>query len=255
MNVVRYIICALCLLFVSLSITFPKDNVCETSLFNPSINKINLQDYSQRFQENQLVLIRDVFKSEFFAQLKEHIMNNLNSSVMKRNTTFESIRKAITVKASDMESFYIVRDIYYSKHFKLFLRNVTGMELENVSCNDEASMNLLVYNKPNDFISWHTDPNHYIGNRLTILISIINQNEKDDLSTSELQYMQNGELKSIKMPPNSMLIFNGSDIKHRATSIGDGDTRIVLSFTYCDICQETLFGSMLKSLKEIILGY
>ena len=121
-------------------------------------------------------------------------------------------------------------------------------------------MNILIYDKPGDFISWHFDPNHYIGMRLTILISIVNKGKGKDsssLSSSFLQYKLRGsnEIHSIQMKPNSILIFDGSQIEHKATGIDEHERRIVLSFTYCDICRETVLGNFVKRCKEMIMGY
>jgi len=35
-----------------------------------------------------------------------------------------------------------------------------------------------------------------------------------------------------------LLIFKGSEIPHKSTEIGIGEKRILLSMTFCDICQE-----------------
>ena len=40
------------------------------------------------------------------------------------------------------------------------------------------------------------------------------------------------------MMPNSLLIFKGSDIMHKSTAIKKNEKRVLLSMTYCDICQE-----------------
>lgn len=253
-----YLYVGLILLSICLTVSFPKDNTCYVSEFQPPTNiaSQDLQILKKEFESNNIVLINNVFENTYFQTLREGILNSLNDTVMKRNKTFEGLRKAITVKASNLEKNVIVKELYYSSAFMNIIKGITNMHLENVSCKDEASMNLLVYNRPNDFISWHRDPNHYVGRRLTVLLSLVNENNlTKELSMSELQYMQNGESKSIKMPPNSMLIFDGSKINHRATSIGKGDTRIVLSFTYCDVCKESIYGRFLKIIKETVLGY
>lgn len=249
-----YVLLIIIILFSS---SFPKNNSCYTSSLQPIFNtQLDIPSYQQQFQNDNIVLINDVFSNDFFKTIQDHILQNLSSDTMKRNDNFTSIRKAITVNSTDLMKINIIKNLYYSPFFINFLKDVTNLQLQNVSCNDQANANLLVYNQPNDFITWHLDPNHYIGNRLTILISIVNKNKNtNDLSMSQLQYIKNGEKISIKMPENSILIFNGSKIYHQATGIGPDDNRIVLSFTYCDTCRESLSGHIFKYFKEMILGY
>lgn len=254
-----FVVVVVVALVICSSVSFSKNNVCVESTLQSTFESQSLRALAneKEFKEHNIVFIKDVFDQAYFRVLKDGVLGHLNKGTMKRNNAFTSVRRAMTVKASDLRDEKNARDLYYSKFFIKDLRRMTGLPLENVSCNDEASMNVLVYNKPNDFISWHHDPNHYKGRRLTVLISLVNENarEPDKLSESELQYILDGKQHSIKMPPNSMLVFDGSKIKHRATSIGEGDTRIVLSFTYCDVCREGLMGYMFKKIKELVLGY
>lgn len=242
------------LVFVCTSVSFSKNNVCVQSTVPIKLNELVPRT---EFKERNIVFMKGVFDKAYFEELKGGVLGHLNKRTMKRNNAFTSVRRAMTVKASDLRTEENTRNLYYSKEFIKILSGITGLPLENVSCNDEASMNVLVYNQPDDFISWHHDPNHYKGRRLNVLISLVNENasEAGNLSESELQYIVDGKQYSIKMPPNSMLVFDGSKIKHRATSIGEGDTRIVLSFTYCDVCREGLMGYAFKKIKELVLGY
>lgn len=254
----KYILISILILII-LSSSFPKNNSCHISTYKPHFNpQLDLTNYQKQFEKDNIVLINNIFTKDFFSTLQYQILQKLynDNDIMKRNNIFHTIRKAITVKASDLMKNDIIKNLYYSTHFIQLLSTISNLPLQNVSCNDEASANLLVYNQPDDFITWHTDPNHYVGKRLTILISILNTNKTStDLSMSELQYIKNGEKISIKMPENSILIFNGSEIYHQATPIATGDNRIVLSFTYCDTCKESLSGYLFKSFKEMILGY
>lgn len=231
--------------------SFKKNNKCKISYYNPHIIVDDVDFYSKKFKNDDIVFIKNIFDLQCFNILKSDVMNNIYKA--KRND-LQYLRKASTVKATDITKE--VANLYYSIYFLDFLKKITGLNsLENVNCDDESSMNIFVYDKPEDFITWHKDPNHYIGNRLTVLINIVNTNNDGDLSDSELQYMIKGKEYSIKMPPNSIVIFQGSKINHRATSIGEDGKRIILSFTYCDICKESLYGCLSKNIKNKVLGY
>jgi hypothetical protein len=241
------------------NITFRKNNTnCYTiqSPISPQFSQnLHFDVYSKQFRDNNLVHIKDVFREEYFHILQNEIATILRSKSTHRNHLFSGIRKAETLTASDLMSSKIIADLYYSSLFIDFLKKIALLNLETVNCDDQSSMNLLVYNKPDDFIAWHHDPNHYTGKRLTILISIVNTNSSGTaLSSSQLEYKDTrGEIHSIQMAANSILVFNGSLVEHRATGISDGDSRIVLSFTYCDECRETFFGNLWKRLKETVL--
>jgi len=57
------------------------------------------------------------------------------------------------------------------------------------------------------------------------------------------------------MKPNSILIFDGTKILHKATGISDNEERIVLAFTFCDICTISSHKRLYRKLKELILNY
>jgi len=48
----------------------------------------------------------------------------------------------------------------------------------------------------------------------------------------------NGKEHTLKMKPNTLVIFKGSEILHKSTSIGENEKRILLSMVFCDVCQE-----------------
>ncbi|NBP00500.1 MAG: hypothetical protein EBU90_10330 [Proteobacteria bacterium] len=204
------------------------------------------------FNEKKLVYIENIFDDQFFQRLQGYI----RSAQPSRTDTFQFARKAGTVKASNMPDQ--VAKLYYSRAFISFLSHVTGITLQNVNCDDESSMNLLVYDEPGDFINWHRDPNHYMGQRITVLICITNTNSvTGELSSAELYYKEpnSNDVSTLKMKPNSILVFDGSSIEHMATGISENDERVLLSFTYCDTCKPSLSGKVIEFFKQLVLGY
>jgi hypothetical protein len=237
-----------------MNMTYKKNNDC-TNLNNLPIHikDKNWTPFINQFNENRLVLIENFFEKHFFDNLQQNILQIQESN--RTNNLFKSIRRGSTIPSNSVTEF--IKNIYYNKIFIQFLSKITNLSLENVNCDDNSNMNILVYEKPGDFITWHFDPNHYVGNRLTILISIINEASSGTLSSSLLQYKIKGsdQIHSIQMKPNSILIFDGSSVEHRATPIKSNERRIVLSFTYCNICKETIIGKFIKQCKEIVMDY
>ncbi|NDC95894.1 hypothetical protein EB118_17625 [bacterium] len=249
-----YFVILLLLLCCLGSVSLPKQNDCKGPNIQVAFNNVDISFHASQYKENNITLIENAFSSSLFEMLKKEALSTIQDGE-SRNDAFKSIRKAGTVNAQALEQSATVKGLYTSPQFLSLLRNITNLDLERVNCNDNASMNLLVYEKPGDFIAWHTDPNHYSGNRITVLISLINESSNNTLSSSFLQYRLGHEMHSIQMKPNSILIFNGSKILHQATGISNNEKRVQLSFTYCDICKETIFGKTIKWAKETVLGY
>ena len=57
------------------------------------------------------------------------------------------------------------------------------------------------------------------------------------------------------MKPNTLVIFKGSEIKHKSTSIGKDEKRILLSMVFCDICQEkkNIINYTYEKIKNMII--
>lgn len=241
--------------------SFPKSNtgcvyttdVADVAIRDPFHFPVSV--LAEEYHLNNIVLIEDIFTPEYFEDLKKQVLGQLVHN--SRNETFTGIRKAGTINSSTLSTNLMVHSLYTSPKFINLLKGITGLDLQRVNCDDKSSMNLLVYEKAGDFISWHKDPNHYMGNRITVLVSIVNESCSDtsQLSESLLQYKLNGSVVSIKMKPNSLLLFNGSEVDHRATGIGPNERRIQLSFTYCDVCRESFLGKPVRWFKETVLGY
>jgi hypothetical protein len=99
---------------------------------------------------------------------------------------------------------------------------------------DESSLSILVYDRPGDHIGWHYDHNFYRGRHFTVLLPIENWGRgADGLSAARLMARLHGRDAVVLTPPNTLVVFEGARMLHRATPIDDGERRVVLSMTYC----------------------
>ena len=260
---VIYILILLFILVGILNIELPtKPSVCNSilptlptiKLDNNFYNKINL--YSTQFNKNNLVYIPNLFDASYFNTLQNKARTLLTQSNIKSSNHI--FRKGSILSKDDIKNSFV--NTLYSEMLPV-INKIVQQKIGPIKCanfDDKSSYNILLYDKPNDFIQWHNDPNHYIGDRITVLISIDNTNHnQSDLSSAQLDYYleNNKTMQSLKMKPNSILIFNGTKIMHRATSIKNNEKRCLISFTYCTKCRETLGGSITKNIKEFVLGY
>lgn len=245
MNLVIIIIIVSCILLAPLRKEPGMELTGGADVFNDHISFLT---YSAQFKSDKIVLIHNALAQPIF----DALLADARAATPVRSE-FEHIRKASAVKSSDLGGTSIAK-LYASSSFVRGLQTITGISLHPSEGNDESRINLLVYDRPGDFINWHHDPNHYMGNRITVLINLVNRSHTG-LSSSVLRYKTHGQTKSLQMPPNSLLVFDGTQVEHMATGIETDQQRVLVSFTYCDVCRPIPLRLFVKKIKDTILGY
>jgi hypothetical protein len=203
-------------------------------LHNKHVNFIN-ENVKIR-KENGLIVADNFLMHNYYMFLKQQFDNK----------NFES--KDVIVRKAGGKNFFNLHEsseytglleLFYSNELLEFLTDVLHKPINRPPLADENACSLLIYSKDGDHIDWHYDYSNYYGDRYVVLLTLVNENSAgNDLSENEFQYMHNNEMHSIKMKPNSLAIFKGSEVKHRGTSIGKNEKRILLSMIFCDVCQE-----------------
>src|SRR5262245_50174601 len=123
---------------------------------------------------------------------------------------------------------------YHDRAVQAWISAVTGGTVETTPVQDQSSLSVLCYKDAGDHIQWHYDHNFYRGRHFTVLLSLVNRSAAGGLSRSRLErQFPNGTVRSIAMPENTLVIFEGARVRHRATPTEAGDLRVVLSMTYC----------------------
>jgi len=187
-------------------------------------------------KENDIIIIDNFLNKDYFSLL---------------NTQFENKRfiskDALLRKASgydffnlhDSNEFKGFIELYYSNEILDSLSNILNKRIQRTPLNDPNACSLLLYSNKGDYIDWHLDHSMYYGDRYVVLLTLVNENkDKTQLSENEFQYIHNNVTNKLKMKPNTLVIFKGSEIMHKSTAINDGEKRILLSMVFCDICQE-----------------
>lgn len=216
--------------------------------YNPMINKELKIKY-----ENNIIMIEDFLNIDYYNFLK----NQFNGKTYKPINSL--LRKASGYdffSLHDSNEYFGFLELYYSNELLDVVSDVLKKPVQRTSLGDENSCSLLIYSKKGDYINWHKDHSKYNGDRYVVLLTIINENsDKSDLSQNEFHYMFNGNEYKIKMKPNSLVIFKGSEIMHKSTSINENEMRILLSMTMCDVCEEkkNLMYFIYEKIKRMIL--
>ena len=179
--------------------------------------------------------------------------------------TYESkdfiLRKATGInlfKLHQQQQIYPgILELFYSDDLIKSLSSVTNKPIQRVSLSDPNACSLLIYTNKGDHIDWHYDYSNYYGDRFVVLLTVVNENSsKNGLSENIFKYIYNGKVHELQMKENSIVIFKGSDINHKATSIGENERRILLSMVFCDIChekQKNAFSVFYEKIKNSIL--
>lgn len=204
---------------------------------------------------NNIIVIDNFLSNDYFMFLNSQF----------NGKKFKS-KDVLLRKASGIDFFNLHNNSEYTGFLELFYSNeilntltdTLKKPIQRPPLNDANACSLLIYSNKGDHIDWHLDYSNYNGDRFVVLLTLVNENKtKDGLSENEFQYIYNsgranamnesnktGEKESdkntytLKMKPNTLVIFKGSEIKHKSTAIGDGEKRILLSMVFCDICQE-----------------
>jgi 2OG-Fe(II) oxygenase superfamily len=137
-----------------------------------------------------------------------------------------------------IESAPAIVGLYHSEGFSNLISRVTGVAVQPTPINDQSSLSLLFYDRPGDHIGWHYDHNFYRGRHFTVLLMLINTGHAaGELSHGELIARVGGQDApreiAVRARPNTLVVFEGAQVRHKATPVEADELRLVLSMTYC----------------------
>jgi hypothetical protein len=187
---------------------------------------------------NNIIVTENFLNTDFFNYLKSNF-NDKNINYNSKNVIFRKGAGYNFFNLHKSNEYNGLLELYYSIEIINFLTNTLKKPIQRTTLSDENSCSLLIYTKKGDYIDWHKDFSNYYGDRYVSLLTLVNENEiTGELSENEFYYIYNGKEYKLKMKPNTFVIFKGSEIFHKSTAINNNEKRILLSMTFCDICQE-----------------
>jgi hypothetical protein len=141
--------------------------------------------------------------------------------------------------------------VYHSPALRAWVSQVVGVAVQPTADHDQSSCSLLYYNEAGDHIHWHFDHNFYRGRHFTVLIALVNRNAAGGLSTGELQRKNAaGVVEPFATCANSIVVFEGKNVLHRASPVGEGDERIMLSMTFTTNPAISWVWEMVRRIKD-----
>lgn len=206
-------------------------------------SKEQLPDFSKR-----LATIPHFLPEEEFNALKAEVQ----SLIGVERTYLPTHKKGGTISYSTLrEVAPKAIELYNSPEYQQILSDIVGVKLVPTPLKDESSLSVLVYSKTGDHIGWHYDHNFYNGLHFTAMIAIENKgNNADGLSSARLMTRGKQGDTVIPTPPNTFVIFEGAKILHQASKIGESETRIMLSMTYCTNPKNSLVKEWARRIKD-----
>jgi hypothetical protein len=140
---------------------------------------------------------------------------------------------------------------YHSPQVQAWVGAIVGQRIHPTRDQDQSSLSLLCYNEAGDHINWHFDHNFYRGRHFTVLLSLVNQGASGGVSQSRLQHKTaTGVVLDCDTSANSLVVFEGAKVLHRATPVAAGDLRVMLSMTYCSDPRIHWFKEFIRRVKD-----
>lgn len=123
--------------------------------------------------------------------------------------------------------------LYQDAGLTAWLEALCGERLLPSPESDPHGYALYYYTEPGDHIGYHYDTSYYRGKRFTVLLGIV------DDSSCKLEYELHRKSKThatiadaITLKPGTLVFFNGDEVYHRITPLGEGEQRIALTLEY-----------------------
>ncbi len=151
----------------------------------------------------------------------------------------------------DPDSMPATWSLYFSPFLHYLLSKTLSCRVHPVPMGHPLGCCLLYSTRPGDFIGEHRDVNHYRGRTFTALLTLHNRDAQDRCCSSNRNCMrlQDGEVCMDTME-NSLLCFEGDDIRHRTVRLGDAERRVVLSMVFTTDSTQSLWQHICMRIKD-----
>jgi hypothetical protein len=197
---------------------------------------------------NRIVAIPDFLDSGELANLQREV-EALRSA---ERSYVPSHKKGATIAYETLiEHAPAVTALYHSDGMAACISRITGVAVRPTLLHDQNSLSILIYERPGDHIGWHYDHNFYRGRHFTVLLPVVNSgNAADGLSHARLRAMIGHAEAELQTPPNTLIVFEGARVLHKATPLANGERRVLISMTYCADAHSNFAQAVARRFKD-----
>ena len=127
----------------------------------------------------------------------------------------------------------VIANLYRSPTLIEWLGQLAGERLHMSPDYDPHAYALYFYTRAGDHIGWHYDTSYYAGRRYTLLLGVVEESScRLDYQLHTRNRGRNAVSGSVQIPPGGLVFFDGDALRHRITPLGEGETRVSLTFEY-----------------------
>lgn len=211
--------------------------------------EVNRSELAQSFQRESIVRLDGFLQPDCLALLRreaESSIPHMTPSYIPthkkgRTLSYEKIHRHAPACLS----------FYHSPHVRDWISGVVGLPLFPTPDGDQSSLSVLCYHEAGDHINWHYDHNFYRGRHFTVLLSLVNQSATGGPSQSTLMRKgPDGQEQRFDTSPNTLVIFEGARVLHKASPTAEGDLRLMLSMTYCADPRTNVLKEFARRIKD-----
>ena len=192
----------------------------------------NIQSRRGRFQADKqhYFVLHDILPEKDFQHIRKLLLNN--KTLFLRNDS--SVRQGSSMGGHELRKSPLskIADIIDSSEFLEKVQSKTGIaNLQFVPEADTNRLSLLYYKDEGDGIDWHVDGTIYLGDRWAGILTIV-----EDIKESEakLELKPNGKPATfpVEKMENTLVLFQGDQVQHRARPMLMDEQRIVVSLLF-----------------------
>ena len=183
-----------------------------------------------RADKQHYFVLHDILPEKDFQHIRELLLKN--KTLFLRNDS--SVRQGSSMGGHELRKSPLskIADIIDSSEFLEKVQSKTGIaNLQFVPEVDTNRLSLLYYKDEGDGIDWHVDGTIYLGDRWAGILTIV-----EDIKESEakLELKPNGKPATfpVEKMENTLVLFQGDQVQHRARPMLMDEQRIVVSLLF-----------------------
>jgi hypothetical protein len=183
-----------------------------------------------RVDKQHYFVLHDILPEKDFQHIRELLLKN--KTLFLRNDS--SVRQGSSMGGHELRKSPLskIPDIIDNPKFLQKVQSKTGIaNLQFVPEVDTNRLSLLYYKDEGDGIDWHVDGTIYMGDRWAGILTIV-----EDIKESEakLELKPNGKPATfpVEKMENTLVLFQGDQVQHRARPMLMDEQRIVVSLLF-----------------------